>query len=106
MKNLLTLLLIVLLGLSACNNSIDVASTDLPDISQTNNHYIGNQAPLVNTPFIKLPIGSIEPAGWVRKQLELQADGYFGHLGEISQFLIKSSVLSELLYRAISVMQI
>ncbi|MBT7464051.1 MAG: hypothetical protein HN686_08715 [Bacteroidetes bacterium] len=91
MKNLLTLLLIVLLGLSACNNSIDVASTDLPDISQTNNHYIGNQAPLVNTPFIKLPIGSIEPAGWVRKQLELQADGYFGHLGEISQFLIKEN---------------
>ena len=30
------------------------------------------------TPFIKLPIGSITPKGWLRQQLQLEADGMTG----------------------------
>lgn len=91
MKNLIFLSALSVILLSSCNNTSQISSVDLPDTTQINNNYVGNKAPLLNTPFIKLPIGSIEPAGWVKKQLELQADGYFGHLGEISKFLIKEN---------------
>ena len=36
---------------------------------------------------IKLPIGSITPKGWLRKQLELEAAGLTGRLAEISPWL-------------------
>ena len=49
--------------------------------------YIANRAPLEPSPFVKLPIGSIEPRGWLRQQLELERDGMVGRLAEISQWL-------------------
>ncbi len=48
--------------------------------------YLGNQAPLAPSPFIKLPIGIIVPKGWLRQQLELEAGGMTGHLEEISRW--------------------
>jgi hypothetical protein len=41
--------------------------------------------------FIKLPIGSIKPQGWILKYLQLQRDGLTGHLGEISAWLDKNN---------------
>src|SRR5258705_4315549 len=49
--------------------------------------YVANRAPLEPSPFVKLPIGSIEPRGWLRYQLELERDGMIGHLKEISPWL-------------------
>jgi DUF1680 family protein len=45
-----------------------------------------NREPLLPSPFIKLPIGSITPKGWLRHQLELEAQGMTGHLQEISKW--------------------
>jgi hypothetical protein len=45
------------------------------------------EAERIATPYTKLPAGSIEPRGWLRKQLELQAAGFHGRLTEISPFL-------------------
>ncbi|HEV8541264.1 MAG TPA: hypothetical protein VGR78_02620, partial [Verrucomicrobiae bacterium] len=42
--------------------------------------YVQNRAPLVPAPFMKLPIGAIVPRGWLRRQLELEANGMTGHL--------------------------
>ena len=49
---------------------------DKPDTDAKNDFYAGNREPLLPSPFIKLPVGAIEPQGWVRKQLELEADGF------------------------------
>jgi len=48
--------------------------------------YSANRPPLAPSPLLKLPIGAIEPRGWLRTQLELQRDGFVGHLAEVSEF--------------------
>ena len=51
-----------------------------------NKHYVSNRSPLLTSPLVRLPIGAITPRGWLRKQLELQAEGFIGKLTEISGF--------------------
>lgn len=46
-------------------------------------HYPFPRDPLANVPFTKLPVGSVEPKGWLRTQLERMATGMAGHLHEI-----------------------
>ena len=58
-----------------------------PAAESANRYYVSNRAPLKPTPLVELPVGSIRPRGWLRKQLELQMAGFHGHLEEISDFL-------------------
>lgn len=55
----------------------------------TNVSYQGFRQPLQNAPFIKLPVGKVQPSGWLRRYLELQRDGLNGQLGSISAWLDK-----------------
>ena len=41
-----------------------------------------NRAPLAANVFYPLPLGAIRPGGWLRGQLEIQANGLSGHLDE------------------------
>ena len=79
------------IGTSDCNgqNSIKATNSFRPVLTGQNNWYVGNKAPLLPASFIKLPLGSIKPEGWILKLLELQKDGLSGHLGEISAWLEK-----------------
>jgi hypothetical protein len=72
-----------------CSEIIDVVRQ--PNTKATNSSYVSNRPPLTPSPFIKLPVGAIKPQGWVRKQLELEAEGFTGHLLEISRFLKKEN---------------
>jgi len=77
-----------LVGL-ACSAEFNVRAVNRPNTELANDFYVANRPPLTPSPFMKLPIGAIELHGWVRRQLELQADGFHGNLTEISRFLIK-----------------
>jgi len=48
-----------------------------------NDIYIQNRKPLIDVPFIELPLGAIKPDGWLYNQLIIQANGLTGHLEDI-----------------------
>lgn len=49
--------------------------------------YSPNAAPLQPTAFLRLPPGSVKPAGWLSGQLQLQLTGLCGRYQDISHFL-------------------
>ena len=49
--------------------------------------YTSNRDPLLPSPLMKLPIGSITPRGWLRNMLELESQGMTGRLAELSPWL-------------------
>jgi hypothetical protein len=67
----------------------ETAAVGSPPIDRRSELYVTNREPLAAAPLVRLPIGSIQPTGWLRRQLELQAAGFHGHLTEISPFLRK-----------------
>lgn len=70
---------------SACTATRVTVQNRLPAEGK-NEFYVGNRAPLLPSPLIKLPVGAVEAQGWLRGQLELEADGMIGHLTELSQW--------------------
>ena len=79
---------IVVLILAASPFPADlVKSVDRPPADRRNSFYATNQPPLRPSAFVKLPIGSINPNGWLRRELVLEANGMTGHLEEISPWL-------------------
>ena len=75
-------------GTVSAQNSVTV--TDRPAVG-TNTNYPGFKAPLQSAPLIKLPVGKVQPKGWLRKYLELQKDGLNGKLGTVSAWLDKNN---------------
>lgn len=77
----------------SCNNrySGSIMVVDAPDLDKVNSFYVSNKAPLMPAHFIKLPLGSIKPQGWILKLLELQKNGLCGNLGSISAWLDKNN---------------
>jgi len=49
--------------------------------------YSPNLAPLKATAFLKLPPGAVQPRGWLRTQLNIEADGLCGRMPEVSDYL-------------------
>lgn len=70
---------------------LQIANVSRPSTSAINDFYISNKMPLQPSSFVKLPIGSIKPEGWILKCLQLQKTGMTGHLNEISAWLEKKN---------------
>jgi hypothetical protein len=81
-----------LAALAAGNGAVWAEETTVrvvarPETAAGNRFYPGNRAPLAPSPLVKLPVGAIKPAGWLRGQLELQARGMTGRLAEVSPWV-------------------
>jgi len=84
-----SLLAVALLMVSAPLHGAETKLAVFPQLptAPANAHYPGNREPLLASPLVKLPVGAVKPRGWLRKQMELMAEGFTGHLDEFSRFL-------------------
>jgi len=85
-----TVLLLFCFNKSNSQGTLKATVVKRPATTTYNAHYTSNKKPLELLVFIKLPVGSIKPEGWIKKYLELQRDGLTGKLGEISAWLEKA----------------
>jgi hypothetical protein len=44
---------------------------------------VKNREPLASTPYVLLPLTSVKPQGWLKRQLQIQANGLSGHIEEV-----------------------
>jgi hypothetical protein len=87
MKSFPTAFLLSFLAVSTMLSfAAELAVPAVAETNRPNSFYPGNRAPLVPSAFIKLPIGSIKPSGWVQEQLLMMANGFVGRLPEISKW--------------------
>ena len=56
-----------------------------------NVNYKGNPEPLLQNAYIKLPLGSVRPEGWLKNQLVAQAEGLTGNIDDFWPDLVNSS---------------
>lgn len=81
--------LVTLAAIPANAYPTQAAVVDRPNTALTNSFYLSNRAPLEPSRFIALPIGSVQPRGWLLEMLQRQRAGLSGNLGQISVWLQK-----------------
>ena len=72
---------VVVAALSACQGSQQAGQSRVTPKAPAVPVY-WNKAPLSPNAFAPLPLGSVKPRGWLRRQLQIQANGLTGHLDE------------------------
>ena len=90
MNRLLSCLLPLLALCTSSPAQTNVSVVERPSSEATHANYTPFRQPLQQVPLLKLPVGKVQPRGWLRKYLELQRDGLNGQLGTVSAWLDKS----------------
>ena len=80
----------ILIGAAALTAQTNVSVVERP-LAGTSSNYTNFRAPLQQAPLLKLPVGQVQPKGWLRKYLELQKEGLNGKLGTVSAWLDKNN---------------
>jgi hypothetical protein len=78
-KSIFVYLVICILAFCSCSGK------------KQNVNYKGNPEPLIQNAYIKLPIGTIKPEGWLKAQLQAQAEGLTGNLDDFWPDLVNSA---------------
>jgi uncharacterized protein len=80
MKNtLINFLILLLIFVTGCTSK------------HGNRYYKNNPEPLLLNAYIKLPLGSVKPEGWLKSQLQAQAAGLTGNLDDFWPDLVNSA---------------
>ena len=90
LKNI-SLAAVLLVSTVAVNAQNNVTVVDVPTATGTQANYTSYRAPLKSAPLLKLPVGQVQPKGWLREYLERQKNGLNGQLGTVSDWLDKDN---------------
>jgi hypothetical protein len=74
----------VRVGLPAAFGMLGATESSVGEVSQPPKaHYANNRAPLLPSRFVRLPLGALRPAGWLRDQFNVQVNGLTSHIGDL-----------------------
>ncbi len=77
------LLFMALFGFFSCKQNQEKSLEGDTTAKKTTSNYVTSRAPLKETPYLELPLGTIKPDSWLKDQLQRMADGMTGNLDEI-----------------------
>lgn len=58
-----------------------------PPADRKSTNYPAYSDPLLPSPLLKLPLGAVQPEGWLKRQLDLMLDGITGRMPEFGAFV-------------------
>jgi hypothetical protein len=72
----------VAIGALSASDRLVLANLTSAGTKDPSPNVIKNKAPLAQNAFYMLPLGAVRPSGWLKRQMQIQANGLSGHLDE------------------------